>query len=103
MGFVDLCLARASLGTIRRETRRANQEAQVLRPPSSRRAHRDEADPRLVGGALVLAGLLALTVPPAADTRYDDIATPEGWAWSQIKPGKVADFSQHSGLAQNSS
>jgi hypothetical protein len=37
------------------------------------------------------SGLLASF---AIAESYDDIATPDGWAWSQIKLGQAADFSQ---------
>lgn len=48
--------------------------------------------------ALSLAAWLGAFIPASAQApqaRYDNAKTAEGWAWSQIKQGKRADFNQY--------
>src|ERR1700720_2572631 len=55
--------------------------------------------PRQYLGALLSACVLWLGTfeMTFARTAYDDVNTAEGWAWSQIKQGEIADFNKRCG------
>ena len=47
--------------------------------------------------AFGLAFAFVTTAEGQTPTAYEDINTPEGWAWSRIKQGLPADFADHCG------
>jgi uncharacterized protein YjbI with pentapeptide repeats len=50
----------------------------------------------LFGAFALWLGISSIN-PTLARATYDEAKTAEGWAWSQIKQGEVADFNQHCG------
>ena len=71
-----LRVARASFGSRRHETklRKPRGRSPCVSSPTRRKPIEDGAGPRLAAIAAALVGIFALSVPAAADTRYDDVA-----------------------------
>jgi hypothetical protein len=55
--------------------------------------------PLVVGTLAFWLGVGCLD-PAAAQAPYNDATTAEGWAWSQIQQGDVADFNRHCGTEE---
>jgi hypothetical protein len=46
---------------------------------------------------LLILWMLTFAIPCTAQTSYEDVQTPEGWALQQIKNGEVVDFNRRCG------